>query len=241
MNWETFYATCFVIGLLLSVFSFLAGALHLHFPRGMHMHAGGMHAHGHGVGAHGHGAGQQQRGGRDASFFNFGTMTAFLAWFGGTGYLLTRYSGLWVWLAFTLSSLSGLAGSAVVFWFLFKVLLAHEKDLNPADYEMVGVLGRVSSTIREGGIGEMIFSQEGIRRSASARSETGKPIACGVEVVVTQYEGGIAFVRPWDEIVAPDAAESVMSNRNPDPPRHVVRDSESELDSAPQVERQGDI
>lgn len=208
MNWETFYATCFVIGLLLSVFSFLAGALHLHFPRGMHVHAGGLHA-------HGHGAGHQQRGGRDASFFNFGTMTAFLAWFGGTGYLLTRFSGLLVWLAFTLATLSGLAGSAVVFWFLFKVLLAHEKDLNPADYEMVGVLGRVSSTIREGGIGEMIFSQEGARRAANARSETGKPIARGTEVVVTQYEGGIAFVRPWDEI--------------------------SELDSAPEVERKGDL
>jgi membrane protein implicated in regulation of membrane protease activity len=209
MNWETFYATCFVIGLLLSVFSFVAGALHLHFPRGMHVHAGG------GLHAHVHGAGHSQRSGRDASFFNFGTMTAFLAWFGGTGYLLTRFSGLWVWLAFTLASLSGLAGSAVVFWFLFKVLLAHEKDLNPADYEMVGVLGHVSSTIREGGIGEMIFSQEGIRRAANARSESGKPIARGTEVVVTQYEGGIAYVRPWDEI--------------------------SELDSAPQMERQGDI
>jgi membrane protein implicated in regulation of membrane protease activity len=202
MNWETFYATCFVIGLLLSVFSFLAGALHLHFPKGMHVHAGGGHAHVHGAGGHGRGGGrgQGQRGGRDASFFNFGTMTAFLAWFGGTGFLLTRYSGLWAWLAFTLASLSGLAGSAVVFWFLFKVLLAHEKDLNPADYEMVGVLGRVSSTIREGCIGEMIFSQEGVRRAANARSETGKPIARGTEVVVTQYEGGIAYVRPWDEI-----------------------------------------
>ena len=215
MNWETFYATCFVIGLLLSVFSFIAGALHVHFPKGMHAHAGGLHAHGHGVGAHGHGTGHQQRGGRDASFFNFGTMTAFLAWFGGTGYLLTRYSGLWAWLAFALASLSGLIGSAVVFWFLFKVLLAHEKDLNPADYEMVGVLGRVSSTIREGGIGEVIFSQEGIRRAANARSETGKPIARGTEVVVTQYQGGIALVRPWDEI--------------------------SELDSAPEVERKGDL
>ena len=27
-------------------------------------------------------------------FLNFGTITAFLAWFGGTGYLLTQYSSL---------------------------------------------------------------------------------------------------------------------------------------------------
>jgi len=34
---------------------------------------------------------------------------------------------------------SGLSGAAVVFWFLFKVLLAHERELGSADYEMVGV------------------------------------------------------------------------------------------------------
>lgn len=199
MTWETFYATCFVVGLLLSVFSFLAGALHLHVPRGLHLHAGGVHAHAAGP----RGGGRSVRG---ASFFNFGTITAFLAWFGGTGFLLTRHSGLWALLALALSTLSGLAGASIVFWFLFKVLLAHEKDLNPADYDMVGVLGHVSSTVREGGVGEMIFSQEGVRRAASIRSETGKPIARGTEVVVTQYKGGVAYVRPWDEMSEMDSA-----------------------------------
>jgi len=103
-------------------------------------------------------------------------------------------------LALGLAFISGLAGAAVVFWFLFKVLLAHERDLDPADYEMVGVLGRLSSTVRENGIGEMIFSQDGARRAASVRSEDGRPIAKGVEVVVTRCERGIAYVRIWDEI-----------------------------------------
>jgi len=196
MTWETFYATCFVAGLLLSVTSFLAGAMHLHFPRGLHFHAGGVHAH-----ASGHPA----RGGRGSSYFNFGTITAFLAWFGGTGYLLTRYSSLWALLSLVLSGLSGMAGASFVFWFLFKVLLAHDKDLDPADYDMVGVLGHVSSTIRADGVGEMIFSQEGIRRAASARSESGKPISRGTEVVVTQYKSGIAYVRPWEEMSEMDS------------------------------------
>ena len=191
MTWETFYATCFVVGLLLSVLSFLAGALHLHVPRGLHLHAGGTHA----TGVRGGG-----RGARGASFFNFGTITAFLAWFGGTGLLLTRHSSLLALLALGLSILSGLAGASIVFWFLFRVLMAHDKDLDPADYYMIGVLGRVSSTVREGGIGEMIFSQEGVRRAASIRSETGELIARDTEVVVTQYKGGIAYVRPWEEI-----------------------------------------
>lgn len=187
MSWETFYFFCFCVGFLCSLVSFLAGTshLHIHLPRGLHGHA--QHP----------GAGGK---GSQTSPINFGTVAAFLAWFGGTGYLLSRYSSIWALLALGLAFVSGLGGAAAVFWFLFKVLLAHERDLDPADYEMVGVLGRLSSTVRENGIGEMIFSQEGSRRAASARSDDGRPIAKGVEVVVTRYERGIAYVRPWEEI-----------------------------------------
>jgi membrane protein implicated in regulation of membrane protease activity len=128
------------------------------------------------------------------------SLVAFLAWFGGAGYLLSRYSSIWALVALGLAFASGLIGAALVFWFLFKVLLKHDRDLDPADYEMVGVLGRLSSVVRENGTGEMIFSQNGVRRAASARSEDGRPIAKGVEVVVTRYERGIAYVRAWDEI-----------------------------------------
>ena len=186
MSWETLYLFCFCVGFLCSLVSFLAGSshLHLHLPRGMHAHSG--HAPG--------GKGSQ------ASPVNFGTVAAFLAWFGGVGYLLSRYSSIWAVLALGLAVVSGLIGAAVVFWFLFKVLLKHDRDLDPADYEMVGVLGRLSSVVRENGTGEMIFSQNGVRRAASARSDDGRPIARGVEVVVTRYERGIAYVRAWEEM-----------------------------------------
>jgi hypothetical protein len=46
----------------------------------------------------------------------------------------------------------------------------------------------------------MIFSQAGTRRAAPARSEDGVAIAKGIEVVVTRYERGIAYVRPWEEL-----------------------------------------
>lgn len=187
MSWENFYFFCFCVGFLCSLVSFLAGAthLHMHLPRGFHAHPAA-HATG------GKGAAE--------SPVNFWTVSAFLAWFGGVGYLLSRYSNMWALLALALAVLSGLAGSAVVFWFLFKVLLKHDRDLDPADYEMVGVLGRLSSTLRENGTGEMIFSQEGVRRAASVRSEDGRPIERGSEVVVTRFERGIAYVRLWDEM-----------------------------------------
>jgi hypothetical protein len=88
----------------------------------------------------------------------------------------------------------------VVFWFLVKVLLAHEDPLDPADYEMTGVLGKLSIPIRPGGTGELIYSQEGTRRVTGARTEDGAPIPKGVEVIVTRYEKGIAYVRPFDDL-----------------------------------------
>ena len=176
MNWETFYLACFLIGFVASAASFLAGAMHL-----PHFH-----------GAHGHNTG-------GGSFINFGTVAAFLAWFGGTGFLLERYSAIWVYLALFLSMLSGLAGAAVVFWFLAK-LSAHDRPLDPADYEMVGVLGTVNSPIRAGGTGELIYQRDGARKAAPARSEDGAAISRQTEVIVTRFEGGIAYIRTFEEM-----------------------------------------
>ena len=50
-------------------------------------------------------------GGAEMPFLNFGTITAFLAWFGGTGYLLTRYSSLVVAGVLILAVVAGLAGA----------------------------------------------------------------------------------------------------------------------------------
>jgi membrane protein implicated in regulation of membrane protease activity len=189
MTWEVFYFVCFLVGFLLSLLTFLGGATHFHLPHGAHAHGGLFHSHGHGHAT-----------AKGGSWFNFSTLTAFLAWFGGTGYLLSRYSAMWALLALGLSTVSGIAGAAVVFWFVFKFLLGHERDLNPADYNMVGVLGRVSNPVREGGTGEMIYSRDGGRCCVAIRSDEGQPIAKNVEVVVIRYERGIAYVRPWEEL-----------------------------------------
>ncbi|MBV8817046.1 MAG: NfeD family protein [Acidobacteriaceae bacterium] len=199
MTWEVFYFVCFLVGFLLSLLTFLGGSTHLHLPHGAHAHGGLFRGHGpaaHGGAAHGHGHASAKGG----SWFNFSTATAFLAWFGGTGYLLSRYSGLWALLALLLSTVSGIVGAAAVFWFLFKFLLAYERDLDPADYNMVGVLGRVSNPVRAGGTGEMIYSRDGGRCCAAIRSDEGLPIQKNVEVVVLRYEKGIAYVRPWEEL-----------------------------------------
>jgi membrane protein implicated in regulation of membrane protease activity len=183
MNVQDIYLICFIVGFALSLLSSLGGLFHLHLP--------GLH---HGHAAHGH------AGNSPISIFNFGTLAAFLAWFGGVGYLLSKYTGLLFWMAFSLAILGGIAGGAIVFLFLTRMLLAHERPLNSLDYEMVGVYGQLTSGIREGGTGEISFSQEGLRRGAPARSDDGSAIQKNTDVVVTRYESGVAYVRRWTDL-----------------------------------------
>jgi membrane protein implicated in regulation of membrane protease activity len=214
MTWANFYLFCFLVGFLWSLMSLLVGHLHLnlHFGHGDVGGHHGIHA-GHGHDVHtGHGHASHAGGeGQDSTIaermriarispVNLGTIAAFLAWFGGAGYMLTSYSAIWFILSLGLSIVSGLAGASIIYWFLAKVLIRNDQDLNPADYRMTGVLGRVSSSIREGGTGEIIYSQQGTRRTCGARSEDGKAIPKEIEVLVTRYQKGIAYVRRWDEL-----------------------------------------
>lgn len=225
MTWANFYLFCFLVGFLWSLVSLLIGHLHIDMP---FSHGDGGHGLLHGDSGHGmmHDAGGAQHGdlshgggeGQDAggtnhargisiSPINLGTIAAFLAWFGGAGFLLAAYSGIWFLWALLLSAALGLAGAYVVFCFLAKVLIGRDRDLNPADYRMTGVLGRISSSIREGGTGEIIYSQEGTRRTCGARSEDGKAIPKGAEILVIRYKDGIAYVRRWDEISQQDVSD----------------------------------
>jgi membrane protein implicated in regulation of membrane protease activity len=187
---DSFYLICFGVGLVLSILSIVGGFAHLHIGR---IHVGHM-AHGHaphGVANRGHGL----------SAINGFTITAFLCWFGGAGYLLHHFSVFVAPLVLFLAVLSGIAGAALLWAVLFKVLLPRERILTPEDTEMAGVLANVSDAIRDGnGIGEIIFSQTGARRAAAARSEDGHAIERGTEVVVIRYERGIAYVRRWDDL-----------------------------------------
>jgi hypothetical protein len=221
MTWADFYLICFAVGFAFSLISFLGGGtrwrLHLpHLPHGgAHVPIGHVGGHvpvagGHGPvaagGAHGGVARGTARVTTDSSLspFNFVTFTAFLAWFGGTGYLLARYSSLWFAMGLGIAIASGLVGGGIIFLFLSRVLISEDENMDPADYEMVGVLGRTSISIRQNGTGEIIYSQAGTRRTCGARSEDGAAIAKGVEVVVTRYEKGIAYVRLWTEMSGED-------------------------------------
>jgi hypothetical protein len=232
LDWSDFYLICFAVGFCFSFFSFVFGGARfgrLHLP----------HFHGHAVphvpvshgpmassvahaplAAHGPGAAQSTGAGVSRSSgvspFNPPSLAAFLAWFGGTGYLLTRFSSVWVGLGLMASVASGVVGGGIIFLFLSRVLISEDENMRASDYEMVGVLGKLSVPIREGGTGELLYSQMGTRRVCGARSEDGSAIAKGAEVVVTRYEKGIAYVQLWSELAGEDEilAENPASDKS---------------------------
>ena len=180
MTWETFYLAVFVFGLAMSFLSLFAGHAHLplHLPHALHA----LHA-------------------PRVGPFNPTTILIFLTWFGATGYLMTHYHSGTAGLAFTAAIAVGVIGALLMYVSVIRTFLENERPLRDEDFEMIGVLGQISVPVREGGgTGELIYSQQGTRRSCGARTEDGTRIERGTEVVVMRYENGIAWVRPWQEL-----------------------------------------
>lgn len=164
----------FLFGVVFSVISLVIGDLGLHLHLSDH-------------GAHGDVGGLP---------VNTSTVLAFLAWFGGAGYLAREGFGWSAFAATAVGLVGGLVGAAIVAAFLVKVLRPHDQSLNPDDYRLPGVIARVTSTIRPGGTGEVIYEQAGVRQVSAARADNGAAIGRGEEVVVLRSSHGIAVVQP---------------------------------------------
>lgn len=191
MTWSDFYLLCFLVSFSLSVLSFLAGAVHIHLPFRLHLPFHVAH--------HGGGAGGGAKASAHISWLNMSTLLAFLAWFGGTGYILSTRSHLVALASLGFATLAGLVAGWLVFRFMLKLMRGGDSELLDADYRIEGSVGSISVPIRERGTGEVIFSLGGVRRGAGARSDDGKAIEKGAEVVIERYEKGIAYVRRWEE------------------------------------------
>jgi hypothetical protein len=202
MTLSSFYLICFLAGLTFSVLTFLAGAVHVHVPFHGHLpvHGGSVHV---GHGAHGGAAaavkGGSLRGGAHVPWFNASTIMAFLAWFGGAGYILTRTSHLVAAVSLSLAIIAGVAAGTIVYRFMLKLTYAGDSLMLDEDYRIEGCVGTLSLPIRQQGTGEVIFSLGGVRRCAGARCDDGESVEKGAEVVIERYEKGIAYVKRWED------------------------------------------
>ncbi|HEY3081927.1 MAG TPA: hypothetical protein VGM69_18710 [Chloroflexota bacterium] len=199
---ETVFLGCFLFGLVFSAASFVLGFAGAHAGHG---HGDGHHlplphwAHGHGNGGgHGHAEGGAD-GRQPLVAVNFSAVVAFLAWFGAGGYALSRL-GAPAPLALVVALLAGLAGGYLVARFM-ATLRAGERVMDPEEYRLVGTVGRVTVGIPPGGVGEVVFTKVGTRRSEAARAARGGSIPRETEVVITGYDRGVATVEPWETFV----------------------------------------
>lgn len=209
MDWLTnVYLGCFIFGLIFTVASFLLGGLD-HFAIGGHIGGATTHT-GHGPTAHssGHAASNQTHHQQESlGWFNFSALVVFLTWFGGAGFIFTTLR-MGEGLSAVLAVVSGIVGYMLVLLFLTKILLPSQTSpMRAEDYDLTGTVARVSSTIFENGVGEVIFSKHGSRRSVAARSVDGQPFPRESQVVILRFEKGIALVDDLNRLLSEAGAE----------------------------------
>jgi len=227
MNWESFYLICFLVGLGLSALS-LFGVLghfggHVHLPHVSHVHVP------HAVTGTAHPAAAGPHGGSaQVQWWNTFSLMIFLCWFGAAGYLLTRYGSFVALVVLVLAAVCGILGGAIVFLFLTRVLMPHERELTADETDVVGAVGHVSSAIRAGGTGEIVYEQLGALRSAPARADDGEPIPKQEEVYVVRYERGIAYVKRWEDLPEADQDSGVRDQGSDPPPELRTRHQQTD-------------
>jgi len=187
---------CFFFGLVFSGLSLFLGVAHLDFGHGGHEH-------GH-IGHHAHDGRGLDEG---LSRFSVGTILGFLTWFGGVAYLFRNGLGLFVGISLLVGMLAGLTGAYVIYWLLCKLYAQQAGLLLASDDYMPGTIGRVTSSIRAGGTGEIVYERRGARQVSAARAPQGIAIPRGTQVVVLQHRAGIADVEPWSTYVGDEFDE----------------------------------
>ena len=130
--------------------------------------------------------------------FSISAIMVFITWFGAAGYLARTWGGLTAWIALPVATAVGLVGGAAIWVLLSKVLPRGESRLDPAKYDVRGTVAQVTSSIRAGGTGEIVYTVDNKRRVDGARSEYGSSIPNGAEVSIVRYANGIAYVVPLD-------------------------------------------
>lgn len=208
--WSMLFLGCFLFGILFIGISFMLGS----FGGGDHGHITHVDHHIE-LGHHGGHIGDTSDPGdfshqqhtlhnaHSPSPFNLNTITIFLTWFGGIGYILSVYSTLGLLFILPLSLLAGLAGAAAIFIFLARFIYPNiDIERFSTRNELPGTLAKVTSSIHAGGVGEITYSKGGTRRADGARSLDGNPIPRDTEVVIVRYENGMAYVQPFEQFLA---------------------------------------
>jgi hypothetical protein len=165
-----------------------------------------------GQGAHGQQAGSQSSVVMD--YLNPTSVMLFLLGFGFFGYLFHNIVGFEAPL---LALLAALLGGVVIAGLLLLALgriFGNSEGATVQDVsDRTGLLGKVSMTIQSNGMGEVLYvSPGGMRKSIPARSIDGRRLERDEEVVVVNYQNGVAEVDTWDHFIHDEETYSGASD-----------------------------
>lgn len=166
---------------------------------GAHLPAGDGGTQTHGTIAPAHAAGQQLASWTGAAGWAFSwlsplTLAAAALGFGAAGLLVSMASQA---LAVPLA-VAGALIAAVAVRALMRAFVRAETPALAATAE--GAMGTINAPIREDRAGEVVYTLEGLQRSAPARTLDGVPLPRGARVVIVRRERGMAWVAPLDPL-----------------------------------------
>jgi len=214
------FIACFLVGLLYFVFTAILGNLghgmthHVAHSGATHTTAthaisnGTAHTTGHAASSHNttqtHGGTQAQHQSPFA-FINPTSIMLFLLGFGFFGYFFHNTIHAVAAVTLVLAGVAGIVIAALLLILLSRLFGGREESSVQDVSDRTGLLGKVSITIQENGLGEIIYiSPAGMRKSIPARSIDGHRLERDQEVVVVDYQHGIAEVDTWEHFVHED-------------------------------------
>lgn len=147
------------------------------------------------------------------SYINPTAIVLFLFGFGFFGYVFHNTAHLALPFTLVLAALSAVVIAALLLIALSRVFGEGEANTVQDVADRTGLLGKVSITIQENSIGEILYvSPGGMRKSIAARSVDGRRIERDTEVVVVNYQRGIAEVDSWEHFINEEEKTSFDSS-----------------------------
>ena len=133
------------------------------------------------------------------SYLNPTSIVLFLLGFGFFGYVFHNTAHLILPFSLLFAGMSGVIIAVLLLVMLSRIFGDSEANTVQDVVDRTGLLGKVSITIPENNLGEIIYtSPGGLHKSIPARSTDGRRLERDQEVVVINYQHGVAEVDTWE-------------------------------------------
>jgi membrane protein implicated in regulation of membrane protease activity len=149
------------------------------------------------------------------SYINITSIVFFLIGFGLFGYVFHNTLQLVALLVLVLAGVSGIVIAALLLLLLSRLFGDSEGETIQDVSDRTGMVGKVSMTIQENSLGEVIYiSPGGMRKSVPARSIDGRRLERDQEVVIINSQHGVAEVDTWDHFIGEEESRFEATDSN---------------------------